>query len=298
MHVTDVAELDGLSDDAIAAAAEAATQRGLDGYLVELILPTHQPVLTSLRHRELRRRVLAASTGRGARTPTPTPATSFARWWSRGPGGLCCSATRPTATTCSPTVRSGPTPGSTRRCSSSSRPPSRTPIATRHGLTAALAADTGDRDFGAHDWAYYAERVDAAVALRRRRRGRGRGTGDAAVLRPLLRAHPGRGGRRLRGRRCGLRADLPPPHRSGRLPPGRRRSTRSLDAVEATPSGCSSATTTPAPGKQGGAWMESLVTQSRLLEPAAGGGQQPQPGQAAGRAADAAEHGRDPHPVP
>ena len=42
VHVSDVAELDGLSDDAIAAAAETATQRGLDGYLIELH-PAHPP---------------------------------------------------------------------------------------------------------------------------------------------------------------------------------------------------------------------------------------------------------------
>ena len=41
MHVEDRAELDGLAEDAVAAAAQAARTRGLaDGYLLTLVLPT------------------------------------------------------------------------------------------------------------------------------------------------------------------------------------------------------------------------------------------------------------------
>jgi peptidyl-dipeptidase Dcp len=65
--VDDVAELDGLSADAISAAAEAAKGRGLDGkYLLTLQLPTMQPVLAELRNRALRERVYAASIRRGS----------------------------------------------------------------------------------------------------------------------------------------------------------------------------------------------------------------------------------------
>ncbi len=67
VHVTDVAQLDGLSADAIAAAARAATDRGLDGYLITLVLPTGQPVLASLTDRALRARVHEASVSRGLR---------------------------------------------------------------------------------------------------------------------------------------------------------------------------------------------------------------------------------------
>ncbi|PRX44960.1 peptidyl-dipeptidase Dcp [Prauserella shujinwangii] len=66
--VSDANELAGLSDDAIAAAAEAATARGEDGkYLLKLGLPTPQPVLASLENRELRRRVFEAAAARCAR---------------------------------------------------------------------------------------------------------------------------------------------------------------------------------------------------------------------------------------
>ncbi len=60
--VDDKARLDGLSDGEIAAAAEAAKARGLDGkYLLALQNTTQQPVLASLKNRELRAEVLKAS---------------------------------------------------------------------------------------------------------------------------------------------------------------------------------------------------------------------------------------------
>ncbi len=67
VHVTDRAELDGLDDGQIAAAARAGTGRGLDGYLITLDLPTAQPALASLTDRSLRERIHRASVSRGAR---------------------------------------------------------------------------------------------------------------------------------------------------------------------------------------------------------------------------------------
>jgi len=64
--VEDEAELAGLPADAIAAARQAAADRGLkSGFVLELQLPTQQEVLSSLENRELRRRVFEASVGRG-----------------------------------------------------------------------------------------------------------------------------------------------------------------------------------------------------------------------------------------
>ena len=66
--VEDAAELDGLSEDSIRAAAETARARGLDGkYVITLVLPTGQPALTDLTDRALRERVHRASTERGIR---------------------------------------------------------------------------------------------------------------------------------------------------------------------------------------------------------------------------------------
>lgn len=64
--VTDEAELAGLADDAKAGARAAAESRGLDGWLLEMQLPTGQGVISSLDNRDLRERVQRASEGRGA----------------------------------------------------------------------------------------------------------------------------------------------------------------------------------------------------------------------------------------
>lgn len=66
--IDDAAELDGLSPGEISAAAQAATDRGLDGkYLVTLVLPTGHPWLESLTNRDVRERIMTASRGRGSR---------------------------------------------------------------------------------------------------------------------------------------------------------------------------------------------------------------------------------------
>jgi peptidyl-dipeptidase Dcp len=66
--VDDVAQLDGLDDGEIAAAADAAKAAGHEGkWLLPLLNTTQQPVLVSLKNRELRARVLAASEQRASR---------------------------------------------------------------------------------------------------------------------------------------------------------------------------------------------------------------------------------------
>ncbi len=62
------AELDGLSDEQIAAAAEAAKVRKLDGkYVIALLNTTGQPAESSLNNRALRQRIHEASVARGSR---------------------------------------------------------------------------------------------------------------------------------------------------------------------------------------------------------------------------------------
>jgi len=63
--VDNKADLDGLSDAEIAAAAQAAKGRGMDGkYLLTLQNTTVQPVLTNLKNRALRERIFRASSSR------------------------------------------------------------------------------------------------------------------------------------------------------------------------------------------------------------------------------------------
>ena len=64
----DAADLDGLTDGELSAAAQAAADRGLAGsFLVTLPLPTGHPWLASLTGRDVRERILAASRARGSR---------------------------------------------------------------------------------------------------------------------------------------------------------------------------------------------------------------------------------------
>ncbi|WP_116198455.1 M3 family metallopeptidase [Amycolatopsis circi] len=64
----DAAELAGLGESAIAAAAQTAAERGLDGkYVLTLTLPTAQAAVASLENRAVRERLFTASVSRGNR---------------------------------------------------------------------------------------------------------------------------------------------------------------------------------------------------------------------------------------
>lgn len=66
--IDDVSDLAGLSAGEISAAAQAAADRGLDGsYVVTLVLPTGHPSLASLENRTVRERIMTASRARGTR---------------------------------------------------------------------------------------------------------------------------------------------------------------------------------------------------------------------------------------
>ncbi|MCH1918944.1 M3 family metallopeptidase [Shewanella sp. A3A] len=69
--VTDKAELAGLSDDEIAALAAAAKAAGKEGYLITLVNTTRQPILMSLENRELRKKIWETSANRAKDTNGP-----------------------------------------------------------------------------------------------------------------------------------------------------------------------------------------------------------------------------------
>src|SRR5260221_3497370 len=65
--IDDKAQLDGLPESDILAAAEKAKKKGLEGkFILTLQNTTQQPSLTYLKNRELRQRILQASSQRGA----------------------------------------------------------------------------------------------------------------------------------------------------------------------------------------------------------------------------------------
>ncbi len=66
VYVDDVEKLDGLSDDRIAAAKQTAGENGRDGqYMIGITNTTRVPILKSLNNRDLRERVWKASANRG-----------------------------------------------------------------------------------------------------------------------------------------------------------------------------------------------------------------------------------------
>ncbi len=67
VHITDASELAGLAASELSAAREAAAARGLDGWLVTLVLYTGHPWLASIAVPETRARIMAASRARGIR---------------------------------------------------------------------------------------------------------------------------------------------------------------------------------------------------------------------------------------
>ncbi|WP_237565611.1 M3 family metallopeptidase [Ornithinimicrobium cavernae] len=65
VHVSDEAELAGLSEDEKATLAAAASDAGLDGWLVPVVNTSGQPLLDVLEDRALRQRIYQASVARG-----------------------------------------------------------------------------------------------------------------------------------------------------------------------------------------------------------------------------------------
>jgi peptidyl-dipeptidase Dcp len=162
VFVDDVADLDGLADDAIAAAAQAATDRGEEGrYLLEMQLPTQQTVLASLARRDVRRRVHEASVTRGATgddTDTREIVIELARL--RAEHARLLGYDHHAAY-----IAEDATAKTTEAVNAMLAPlaPAAAANARKEALdlTEALVADLGDpgATLEAWDWAYYAERV-------------------------------------------------------------------------------------------------------------------------------------------
>jgi oligopeptidase A len=64
--ITDVKELDGLPESVLAAARQAAEQKGQQGYLLTLEFPSYLPVITYAKNRELRHEVYQAFSTRAS----------------------------------------------------------------------------------------------------------------------------------------------------------------------------------------------------------------------------------------
>ena len=250
LHLTDAAELDGLDDGARSAAREAARSRGLDGWLITLVLPTGQPSLANLTHPEVRDRLLAASRARGCRGGAhDTRATLLEIVRLRAERARLLGFANHAAA-----VTAGETAGSAEAVAGllgELAPPAMRNVARERAELAARAAATGAREPVAADWAFLAEQVRAE-----------RHDLDLSLLRPYFElervlvdgvfhaAHL------LYGLRFEPRDDLV----------GYHPDTRVYEVFEddGTPVGLYLLDPYTRDAKRGGAWMSSLVEQSEL----------------------------------
>ncbi|WP_066463146.1 M3 family metallopeptidase [Sanguibacter suarezii] len=254
--VTDVRDLEGLPDDAVAAAAQAAADRGDEGaYLLEMQLPTQQGVLASLRRRDVRRRVHEASVTRGATgddTDTRETVLELVRLraeharllgYDHHAAYIAEDATAKTTEAVN-TMLAPLAPAAAANA-----------LAEAADLQAALAADLDDPDavLEAWDWAYYAERVRKE-----------RYSLDDALLRPyleletVLRKGVFAAATALYGITFTERTDLLGYHPDVRV----------FEVIDAdgTGLGLFLADFYTRESKRGGAWMNNLVDQSFLLD--------------------------------
>ena len=248
--LTDVAELDGLSNQEVAGAAAEATARGHDGaYLIPLILPSNQPLMSTLRNRDVRRRLFDASTTRasaGEWDNSPL-AIEIAHLRARK-AALLGFATHADATVADQTAgTSAAVDGMLAELVG--------PAVVRAESEAAILAEQATADgveLAPWDWSYYSEQVRA-----------GRYSVDTAALRPYFALervlHDGVffAATQVYGITFQLRPDL-----VGYHPDVRVWEVRNADG---SPIGLYLGDFFAREGKRGGAWMNSFVEQSSLF---------------------------------
>ncbi|MGZ4622379.1 MAG: M3 family metallopeptidase [Blastococcus sp.] len=249
VRVDDVAELDGLDAEEIAAAAVAAVERGVEGYLLRLLLPTKQPLLTTLRNRDLRRRVFEASIGRassGEHDNRPVAARIATLRAERA--RLLGFDTHADVVLADQTAR---TTGAVDAMLASMVPAS-VANAEAEAKVLAEAAGRDGVELAPWDWAFYSEQVAGeryAVA--------------AAAMRPyfeldrVLVDGVFHAAELLYGYRFTPRPDLAGYHPDVRI--------WEVSDADGAPVGLYLGDFYAREGKRGGAWMNSFVSQSRLL---------------------------------
>ncbi len=248
----DAAELDGLTEGELSAAAQAAADRGLDGkYVITLTLFTGHPYLATLTDRESRRRIMDASRRRGSRGgahDNRAVLLDIARLRAERAALLGYDSH-------AAYVTSDETAGSPEAVHDLLRrlaaPAARNAAREQQALQAII--DAGDEPFQleAHDWAFYTERVRGAEYDL-----------DRTALRPwfeaerVLRDGVFHAATQLYGITFAERDDLVAYHPDARVFEARNADGSAL--------GLFILDLYTRDSKRGGAWMNSIVSQSRL----------------------------------
>ena len=248
--LADEAELDGLSPAEIASAATEATARGHDGsYLIPLILPSGQPLMSTLRNRDVRRRLHEASINRASSGELDNGPVAIELATLRAERAqLLGFATHADAVVVDQTAR---TSVAVDQLLAALVGPAIAGADAESDILIPLAADDGV-DLAAWDWAFYSEQVR-----------RQRFSLDLAALRPYLALervlHDGvfYAAGQVYGITFHPREDL-----IGYHPDVRVWEVRDADG---TPIGLYLGDYFAREGKRGGAWMNSFVEQSALL---------------------------------
>ncbi len=247
--IQDVAELDGLEPGEISAALEAAKERGLDGgYLITLILPTGQPALSSLTNRDVRKRIFDASRARGIRGgdwDTTQLVLEIAKLRAER-AQLLGFASHAAWVIADETAKN---PQNVAEMLEMLAVP-----AARNALTeqADLEAQAGQPIEG-HDWAFYSEKVRRAKY-----------DVDESAMRPyfeserVMRDGVFFAATKLYGITFTERHDIPAYHPDVRV--------FEVTNEDGTPVGLYTLDLYTRDSKRGGAWMNSLISQSTLLD--------------------------------
>lgn len=251
--VDDPARLAGLSTDAVAAAAQAAQDRGVDGHVLTLILPTDQPALASLQDRQLREAIHQAAVSRGARgnaddTRELIREIVALRAERAAMLGYPHHAAYQIADGTAGTVEA------VEEMFSQLVPPAVANVRTELAALREMITEDG-HDFSPQpwDWSYYAERVRQQ-----------RYDVDAAELRPyfwldrVLTDGVFFAANRLYGVRFEERTDLPTYHPQVRV--------YEVFDADGSPLGLFLADFFTRDSKRGGAWQSTFVAQSHLLD--------------------------------
>ncbi|WP_455132760.1 M3 family metallopeptidase [Microbacterium aurum] len=248
----DAAELDGLTEGELSAAAQNAADRGLNGkYVVTLTLFSGHPYLSSLTDRESRRRLLEASRSRGARGneyDNRAVLREIVRLVAERASLLGYDSH-------AAYVTSDETAGSPEAVHALLRrlavPAARNARAEQEALQRIVDAEAEPFALEAHDWAFYTEKVRAAEYDL-----------DRTALRPWFEAERVlqdgvfRAATALYGITFTEREDLPAYHPDARV--------FEVHNADGSPQGLFILDLYTRDTKRGGAWMNSIVSQSRL----------------------------------
>ena len=243
------AELEGLSEDAISAAAANAAAHGVSGYLLSLQLPSNQQLLAALARRSVRQRLYEASVGRGevlnrtlvARVAQLRAERAALLGYPSHAAYVVAEQTAGSVEAVEGLLRQlvGPAVANARR--------------EAEALRAAFVADGfAAEEFAPWDWQYYAERVRKADF-----------DVDAADLRPyfeldgVLRDGVFFAAQQIYGLRFEERTDLVAYHKDARV--------FEVFEEDGSPLGLFIGDFYARESKRGGAWMNALVPRSGLF---------------------------------